>query len=75
MHMATELDEWKRHQMQQDISTVLLEKNTCYVLITCSAPSEDGKMEVEMTYEGDASLAAYLIESAQGLIENPNEAS
>lgn len=43
--------------------------NACYVLITCGEPSVDGKMEVEMTYEGDASLAAYLIESAQGFIE------
>lgn len=51
-----------------------LEKNACYVLITCGEPTEDGKMEVEMTFEGDASLAAYLLESAQSLIENQTEA-
>ena len=42
----------------------------CYILITCGEPSEDGKMQVEMTYEGDALLAAYLLESAQGMIEH-----
>lgn len=51
----------------------LPQKNACYVLITCSEPSEDGKIEVEMTYEGDAVLAAYLIESAQGQFDNHNE--
>lgn len=52
------------------INRTLPQKNACYVLITCSEPSEDGKMEVEMTYEGDAVLAAYLVESAQGQFDN-----
>jgi hypothetical protein len=54
----------------QDVKRVLSKKNACYVLITCGEPSEDGKMQVEMTYEGDACLAAYLIESAQGIIDD-----
>jgi hypothetical protein len=45
------------------------QKHACYVLITCKEPSADGKMQVEMTYEGDAYLAAYLIESAQHFID------
>ncbi len=36
----------------------------CYVLITCSDPAGDGKMEVEMNYEGDEMLAAFLLENA-----------
>jgi hypothetical protein len=56
-------------QTGKDLRKALAEANACYVLITCGEPTEDGKMEVEMTYEGDESLAAYLIESAQGLIE------
>lgn len=36
----------------------------CYVLITCSEPSKDGNMEVEMNYEGDEMLAAFLLENA-----------
>jgi hypothetical protein len=47
----------------------LREDQTCYVLITCGKPSADGKMAVEMTYEGDPMLASYLLENAQGFIE------
>lgn len=44
----------------------VLEKNpACYVLITCGELSEDGKMQVEMTYQGDATLASYLLQGAQ----------
>lgn len=39
-------------------------KTTCYILITCSEPDQEGKMEVEMNYDGDEVLAAYLLESA-----------
>ncbi len=46
----------------------LHQDDACYVLITCKMPSADGKMQVEMTYEGDECLAAYLIESAQEFI-------
>jgi hypothetical protein len=31
-------------------------------------------MQVEMTYEGDATLAAYLIESAHGIMDENHEA-
>ncbi len=65
----------KSNLSSQDLRNALAEKNACYVLITCGEPTEDGKMEVEMTFEGDASLAAYLLESAQGLIESQTEAS
>ncbi len=51
-----------------------LEKNNyCYVLITCSELSEDGKMEVEMNYEGDAILASYLLQKAQVHIDKTGE--
>jgi hypothetical protein len=48
-----------------------LEKNNiCYVLITCSEISEDGKkISAEMNYEGDAFLASYLLQKAQYHIE------
>ncbi len=45
-------------------------KNACTVLITCEEPTEDGKMQVEMTYEGDSILAAYLLENAQSILDN-----
>jgi hypothetical protein len=43
-----------------------LSKNmACYVLITCSEPSDDGQMNVELSYEGEETLASFLIENAQ----------
>jgi hypothetical protein len=66
---------WPKTGVPQDVKKVLAKNNACYVLITCGEPSEDGKMHVEMTYEGDACLAAYLIESAQNFIDDPEESS
>lgn len=45
------------------------EENACSILITCKKPSEDGKMAIELTYEGDPILASYLLENAQGAID------
>lgn len=51
-----------------------VDKNlTCYVLITCGQPSEDGHMQVEMTYQGDTALATYLLQSAQTFIDQEGE--
>ncbi len=41
------------------------ENNACFILITCKEPSADGKMQVDLSYEGDTSLASYLIDNAQ----------
>ena len=59
----------KKAQMSSTLKKFLTDNNECYVLITCKKPSIEGKMEVEMTYEGDACLAAYLIESAHGIMD------
>lgn len=51
-----------------------LDKNlSCYVLITCDGPSADGQMPVEMTYHGEESLVAYLLEGAQLRIDQDDE--
>lgn len=55
------------------IKEKLGKNNVCYVLITCAEPSDSGDMEVEMTYEGDAALACYLLQGAQNLIEEQEE--
>ncbi len=52
---------------------VVSKNNSCYVLITCGEPSQDGQMEVEMTIGGDPVLAAYLVESAHSLIDRPHD--
>ena len=66
---------WTNETDPKEIHKILAQKNACYVLITCGKPSASGEMKVEMTYEGDATLAAYLLESAQGIIEEKAEGS
>lgn len=41
------------------------DNNACFILITCKDANLEGKMQVEMTYEGDSTLASYLIDNAQ----------
>jgi hypothetical protein len=48
-------------------------KTICYVLLTCNETSEEGTMEVDMKYEGERWLAAYLVESAQKVLEEEEE--
>jgi hypothetical protein len=45
------------------------EENECSILITCKKPSKDGKMAVELTYEGDPVLVSYLLENVQGALD------
>lgn len=54
---------------QKLLRNKLSKNHACYVLITCNEPTDDGDMQVEMTYEGDATLAAYLLEGAQSIID------
>ena len=53
---------------QKRLRDTLSKNHACYLLITCGEPI-DGKMQVEMTYEGDADLAAYLLQGAQSIID------
>lgn len=63
------MDKRSRKHLQE-----ALDKNpSCYVLITCGEPSEDGEMQVEMTYQGDATLAAYLLQGAQLFIDQEED--
>jgi len=51
----------------------LAKKHACYVLITCDEPTCDGKMQVEMSYEGPTELAAYLLHGAQLHVDEQEE--
>ena len=51
------------------IKDSLAKNHACYVLITCDQPKEDGQMQVEMSYEGDPTLASYLLQGAQTIID------
>ena len=54
---------------EKEIKKALGKTCACYVLITCTEPNADGKMEVEMNYEGDESLAAFLVENASQVFD------
>lgn len=58
-----------RKERQKKMGEILGKDINCYVLITCSNPNRNGKMNVDLIYEGDRELAAYLIQSAQGSLE------
>jgi len=47
----------------------LAEKRLSFVLITCTEPSIDGKMTVELECDGDRDLLSLLLESAQGHLD------
>ena len=47
------------------LKEALSSEELSFVLITCTKPSKEGKMNVEMDYEGDRDLIAYLIKSAE----------
>lgn len=66
---------FEKNGMPHKLKKFLTDNNECYVLITCGRPSKEGKMHVEMTYEGDAMLASYLIESASGIIDEQHSLS
>lgn len=48
----------------EKIKHALSKKHVCYVLITCSRPSHEGQMDVEMNFEGDIDLASLLVDNA-----------
>ena len=61
---------WPEQKSTVEIKRALSENNTCYVLITCSEPGPEGNMDVEMKYEGDESLAAFLVDNASQVFDD-----
>lgn len=57
----------------KSIKDKLAKNHACYVLVTCDQPSLDGDMQVEMTYHGDATLAALLLHGAQTYMDEEHE--
>jgi hypothetical protein len=52
-----------------ELKRTLGAKWSCCVLITCTEPEKNGKMEVEMNFDGDETLAAFLVENASQVFE------
>ena len=57
------------------IKAFLKKNNSCYVLITCSEPTNCGNMDVELAYEGDEDLVSYVMENAQLVFQNKENKS
>ncbi len=57
------------NDVHKKIKKLLVKDHAGFVLITCKNPAETGQMQVEMSYEGDPMLAAYLLEGAQGYLD------
>ena len=51
----------------------ILSNHIGYVLVTCRPTTKAGKMEVEVSYEGDPDLASYLVDGAQGYLEREQQ--
>ena len=51
----------------------ILSNHIGYVLVTCRPTRKAGKMEVEVSYEGDPDLASYLVDGAQGYLESEQQ--
>ena len=65
----------EKNEELEKIKKQLEEKYHCYVLITCTNPSDKGKMKVELNYSGDDNLASFLVDGAQSVFCNQeNEA-
>lgn len=62
--------EGSKNYSVEKIRKSLSENYACYVLITCKAPTPDGKMDVEMSYDGDEILAQYLLDNAQQVFDD-----
>lgn len=56
-------------EVHKRVKKLLAKDHAGFVLITCKNPLSNGQMQVEMSYEGDPVLAAYLLEGAQGYLD------
>lgn len=64
-----------QEDVEKRIQKTLAKNHACYVLITCDEPTEDGDMQVNMSYAGDAVFASYLLQGAQSIIDEQDEIS
>jgi hypothetical protein len=54
----------------EQVRKLLCEDHVGYVLVTCRKTKQAGKLEVEVSYDGDPDLACYLTEGAQSYFQH-----
>ena len=47
----------------------ILSDHVGYVLVTCKPTAKTGKLEVELSFDGDPDLASYLVDGAVGYFD------
>lgn len=52
------------------IHDALSKEHACFVLITCDPPTDEGNMNVQLSYEGDVTLASYMLQGAQDILDD-----
>jgi hypothetical protein len=60
----------REKNFHDEVRTILRDDHVGYVLVTCRQTGQAGKLEVEVSYEGEPDLACYLVDGAQGYFEN-----
>ena len=55
--------------VHEDYKELLVGKYAGYVLITCDSSDMKGEMQVQMSYEGDPDLIAYLLQGAKSFVD------
>ncbi len=51
----------------------LSKEHASYILITCDKAGTDGRMQVQMSYEGDPDLVSCLIDGAKDVISQEQD--
>ncbi len=60
-------------KIREEIKAELAKDHACYVLVACNSPNNKGKIQVEMSYEGDPVMAAYLLEGAKNFLNHEED--
>ncbi|SCA59103.1 Uncharacterized protein AB751O23_DG_00020 [Chlamydiales bacterium SCGC AB-751-O23] len=64
-----------KEEIMENLKGLSLKNKACYIVISCEQPQQNGNLEVQMNYEGDETLASYLLESAQNYLEQEQHLS
>lgn len=68
-HKKNEAEAVFRASDHEKMKQLVTKNHLSYILITCSQPSEEGKMDVEMSCEGDDDLIDLLMQNAMSRLE------
>jgi hypothetical protein len=72
---AVAIENHQKREAAKEAALATLKKTlgddyACFVLLTCTHPDPAGKMEVALDFEGDETLASFLIENAAQVAED-----